>query len=260
MQKEIDTTNVALDALTFGLDYQLTENLIIHQPTLYEIRKYGIEKYIRDMLTLTSRPYDNMVLLYDLGLDYRKIDEFIFFTQMVMPLMDSKLSRLLFGDLSFNDYILIPNQKKELMLYNGITCDTVDKNTYSEVMKFLRRMCFFSEDLKYNVANDITYEFIVKRERRRLKKLSTLPHKEYTLLNDMASYLVWCSNGSYDFNTVQNLTWYQLYEGIKRTQADQHFAAINQGILNGTVDSSKINYENIEPLRHFDNKERKIET
>lgn len=255
MQK---VTSNKLDALTFGIDYKISDNLVIHQPTIREIREYGYEKYISTILRITGRPYDNMVALYDLGIDFRKLDEYVYFLTLIAPMIDEDNLSLVFKDFSFNDYVAISDIDGKSYLYNGQNMDTFDKETYEKMVDFLRSAHFFPKETEYNVGNSIMYEWLIKRERRKLKKLNEKPRTEITMLSDMVSYLIWCSNGSYNFDTIQDITLYQLYEGVKRSQADKRFAYISNGIYAGNVDSSKLNFDDIDPLRHFNNDERKI--
>lgn len=251
-----EITNRKVDALSFGIDYKVSDKLIIHQPNLREIRSYGLDKYIHAVMMLTSRPYDYMVLLYDMGVDFRKLDDFIYFSELIVPSFDKELSLMLLN-INLQDYILLGDSKGNPVLYNGLTEHMITKDDYMSMVHFVRNMHFFPEDTEYHIGNDITYEFIIKRERRKLKKLNKKPKEEYTLLNDMVSFLLWCSNSSYTFDTIQNLTIYQIYEGVRRVQANDKFATVTSGIYNGTVDSSKLDFSTIDPLRHFTNNERK---
>ena len=245
-----EVTNKKVDALSFGIDCKISDRITIHQPTLREIRKFGVDNYIHSIMMLTSRPYDYMVLLYDMGIDFRKLDDFIYFAELIVPSFDSKLSQLLLN-VNLQDYILLGDAEGNPILYNGLTEHIITKDDYVNLVQFVRNMHFFPED--------ITYEFIVKRERRKLKKLNKKPKEDYTILNDMVSFLLWCSNSSYTFDTIQDLTMYQIFEGVRRVQANDKFATITVGIYNGTVDASKLDFAKLDPLRHFTNKERNVE-
>ena len=70
-----------------GYSVPINNKISIYQPTLSEIADFGEKEYFNAVYTLTSVPADLKWQLWDIGIDYTKVDDyelFIFFTSQLL--------------------------------------------------------------------------------------------------------------------------------------------------------------------------------
>ena len=66
-------------------DYKINDKISVHVPTVDEIFDFGDMKYYSIIQTLIATPFDLMVELDDIGIDYETITNF----QLFMLMMES---------------------------------------------------------------------------------------------------------------------------------------------------------------------------
>ena len=69
-----------------GRDIQITNTIKITQPTLGQIEEFGEQKYFSAIHTLTSVGADLKWQLWDLSIDYTKIEDFDLFIKLTSQL------------------------------------------------------------------------------------------------------------------------------------------------------------------------------
>ena len=73
-----------------GDDIEITDRIIITQPTLMQIRKFGEKRYFGAVHTLTSVGADMKWQLWDMGIDYTQINDFDLFVRFISQVVSSK--------------------------------------------------------------------------------------------------------------------------------------------------------------------------
>lgn len=86
-----------------GQDFKINDNITIHNPTLQEIIDFGERNYEKLCGIITMRPYDDMVNLWDRGIDYTQVKDYDLFITNIIHLNKSD-SSILFGDLDFTKF------------------------------------------------------------------------------------------------------------------------------------------------------------
>ena len=66
-----------------GNDIKISDKIVIRQPTLEQICDYGEKEYWFMIYTLTSVGADMKFQLFDIGVDYTKIDDFSLFSNFL---------------------------------------------------------------------------------------------------------------------------------------------------------------------------------
>ena len=77
-----------------GRDIQITNTIKITQPTLGQIEEFGEQKYFSAIHTLTSVGADLKWQLWDLGIDYTKIEDFDLFIKLTSQLLCSRKNNI----------------------------------------------------------------------------------------------------------------------------------------------------------------------
>lgn len=89
--------------LVFGDDFVTSNGIVVHNPTISEINDFGVFNYLALVNLIIMRPYDDMVNLWEQGIDYEEVSDYEMFVRNVLGL-DQSISKLFFGDLNFQEF------------------------------------------------------------------------------------------------------------------------------------------------------------
>lgn len=64
-------------------EYKVNDKISVHVPTVDEIFDFGDQKYYSTVQTLVATPFDLMVELDDIGIDYESITDYQLFVLMM---------------------------------------------------------------------------------------------------------------------------------------------------------------------------------
>lgn len=166
-------------SLYAGDDIEITDKIIITQPTLKQIRQFGERLYFSSVSTLTSVGADMKWQLWDKGIDYTKIDDYDFFIKFVFQMISSrkrlydkimkdkekyadlllKLSdddlrdmqvnpmKLVFKDLDFGDFVLRKQTTDgQIVLYNPEKNIVINRIIYRQIVEAVRKIHGFKRN------------------------------------------------------------------------------------------------------------------
>lgn len=243
-------------SLLFGEDFVINDKLKIRHPTIREIKDFGEKEYINIIHLFCLKPYDLMVELDDAGIDFAEISNFDIFMMLYQSEHYFKgLNWLLSRDGKSYFFIKGYNENsQEFVLYDPDSGIVIDKYIYEKISKFIRTINYISDKTEYNPAKKSTRKFLIeqKREERQLKK-----NKEEfrSMLTPLISALVWNSNSKYTFESLLDLKMYQLQDGIMRINKIEDFRGKLTGINTGNIDTSKLNFANINWAANYNSTE-----
>lgn len=183
-----------------GNDYKISDYIIIHQPTLDEIRKYGEREYYQMIYSLTSVGADLKWQLSEIGIDYTKVNDFELFYSLLIRNYTKDQTSIIFGDLDFSKFELFINESNgEIILSQEIDIEKVIKyrESVTKKLNFLQKILYkiFRLSATYEVEkiktevekhqvvmDDYTYQLIVEylRKMHGLKKNEQMPANEST--------------------------------------------------------------------------------
>ena len=208
--------DAAVDELLLyrGADYLLSDQILIHQPTLYEICLYGEKEYYQMVITLTSVPADLKWQLWDMGIDYTKIDEFQLFYSFLSKYYGREQTSILFGDLDlqkFEPYVNKENQ--EVVMYDSAGELIIDAQLYRKMTRYLRQMHGLVKDDK-KPANETTKQILIEDARDEYLRYKD---KEYhSHLRNMISAMVNSEGFKYNLDQVWNMKIYAFMDSVRR--------------------------------------------
>ena len=84
-------------SLLIARSISITDFLTVYIPTVGEILSSDDREYYQMVTTLTSSPYDLMVQLDDMGIDYEQITDFELFMLLFQSLQNKDLSLIFPG-------------------------------------------------------------------------------------------------------------------------------------------------------------------
>lgn len=223
--------------LLFSHEYRINDNIAIRIPTVEEVLEHE-DDYYGMVHMITATPYDMMVQLDDLGIDFTTINDYELFLILFNGLQLSDTS-LIFGDLDISNFKPMVNPKNNLVvLRDSKTGIIIDRAIYEQICKCLRTINFIEKNTK-KPGNQDAKEYLIKRMRAKMKRRQRKKNEESQLENLIVS-LVNTSEFPYDFEGVRGITIYQfnrsLYQVIHKKDVDYRM----HGVYVGTVSTKDL--------------------
>lgn len=211
-------------------------NLSIRIPTVGEILE-DEQHYFNLITSLTSTPFQYMVQLDDMGIDFTTVTDYQLFMMLFPSFAQEDLS-ILFGDTDLSDIIIKKNtQNDSFVLYSHKNNITIDEFIYSQLVSYIRKINNLKRENR-KPGNNEAKEFRIKLERKRQKRNAHKPYEPY--LEKLVIALVNNKDFKYNYEQVDNLSIYQFHQSFEQVKTNTNFNNTMIGIYTGTVDSSKI--------------------
>lgn len=225
-----------------GEDLKINDQITIYQPSILDIAKYGENHYFNVVYKICSIPSDYKSELWDLGYNYSKLDDFDLFVLLTRDI-GVEDTRLLLGDtISLKDMIPLVNpETHNLVLYDKNTELTITRETYTEMISFIREMHNIHPK-RERAANKETLQLLVDEDRRKKILRAQEASKESSsgsFLLPLISSMVNSPGFKYDINSLKSLGIYAFLDSVQRIQAINTAASISAGMYSGMVDMSK---------------------
>lgn len=220
---------------------KITDQIILHIPTIGEILD-NESLYFSIVSVMTSTPFQYMVQLDDIGIDYTKITDYQMF-QIFFPIYAQNDISIIFGDLNLKDIALYHDQKTNLdVLYSPLSDTTIDEFVYYQMARTMRQINCIKYERK-RPKGEHTKKYLLEKERRHLKNLERKrKNREYeqSELEKLVVALVNNNHFKYDYDSVRNLSIYNFYQSYKQIQHEINFNNIMRGVYAGTIDTTKL--------------------
>ena len=130
----------------------IVPNLSIRIPTVGEILE-DEDKYYGIVSSLTATPFQYMVQLDDMGIDFTTITDYQLF-MMIFPMYAKSDLSLLFGDLDTSDFgIYINQQDNSQVIYSPNNNIIIDELIYNDLADTIRKINMF-EKVKSKPGNE----------------------------------------------------------------------------------------------------------
>lgn len=233
-----------MKGLLYKNEYAISDKIKIIIPKVRDLIK-DEASYYSNITLITATPYDMMVQLDDIGIDFTKIDDFELFCAIFNQLAESDTS-LIFGDLNLTNFIPARiNGSDEIILYDEINDITIDKTIYSQICEVLRLIHGYKRVNKHP-ANEEAKKFMIERARikqkreRRKSKIKTT-----TQLEDLIISLVNTAEFPYDYRSVLDLTIYQFNSSLYQIIDKVRFDNLMIGCYAGTIDTDKLSKDEL---------------
>lgn len=223
-----------------GENFKINEHITIKHPMLREIVEIGEENYSQLISLFCLTPYDLKVVLDDNGIDYIKLDNYQVFLMQFTGFVQKDCFKWLVGDYDFEIKRNIKNDTH--ILYDYKKKVVIDEYIFNKIAGFLKKINFITEKPQFKPANKKTRHFLIEQERRKLKKKQKL--NTFSQLANIISAVTWKS-ANINISNIWDLHIYQLYNGFYRLQKIDNNNNIMVGVYSGTIDTTKINLEEI---------------
>lgn len=225
-------------------DYKVNDKISVHVPTVDEIFDFGDQKYYNIVQTLIATPFDLMVELDDIGIDYETITDYQLFVLMMESIaMNEDDTSIFFGNLDLKNFRESVNpQNGEKVLWDSDNDIVIDQMVALEICNAIRKMHFWKAPIG-RAGNAEAKRYLIERNRKKKQRLAKKPYKSF--LESVIISLVNTEEFPYNYETVMGLSVYKLNASWRQIQKKKHWEQTMNGVYFGTVDTTKINLEKI---------------
>ena len=229
-------------AILRGQPIKLNDWLTLYQPTIEQIYEFGENDFYNTVWTLCSSPWDMPSMLDDVGIDFMQISEWDFFRVLLSMIDSEKLSPIM-GDINFGDFQVMTEHtsdgQERIVLYRESDQAIFDEELYKVFIEYLRELIGFQHKGK-KPANKATAKVLIMDDRKDRKRKEDEDKTNESMLFDIVISLVNTEEFSYTYDTVFQLTIYQLMKSFTQIQGKKSAVALMQGSMSGFVDTSGI--------------------
>lgn len=211
-------------------------NLSIKIPTVGEILDNEFS-YYSVISALTASPFQYMVQLDDIGIDYTELNDFGLF-KMLFPLYAKSDLSLLFGSLDTSDFSIYADQENNTeVIYSPKNEIIINEFIYNDLSDAIRKINLL-EKVRSKPGNESTRKYLLERERRKQKRNAKKKQEPY--LEKLVIALVNTAEFPYNYNSCMDLSIYRFNQSLKQIQHKIAFDNTMAGVYSGTVDTSKL--------------------
>ena len=214
-------------------------NLSIRIPTVEEILEDEFS-YYNIILSLTAIPFQYMVQLDNIGIDFTTISDYQLFMMLFTVYAKSDLS-IIFGDLDTSDFIVQGEGNCEFLFSHKNKLE-INEDVYHNIVNTIRKINLL-EKVNYKPGNESARKYLLEKERKKQKRNAQKKQEPY--LEKLVISLVNTSEFKYDYDSCMDLSIYKFNQSFKQIQHKIAFDNTMIGVYAGTVDTSKLSNKDI---------------
>lgn len=237
-------------AMYFGEDYIINDKIIIHQPTIQDFIDNNESDIYAVIAPFTVNTTSYRVQLWDMGIDWNKISNQELFA-MLIKTINSKYSKLIFGDLDFQCFKMYEKQTEngiELTLYDNVHGIEIDEDIRNKMCKYIQFM-FNSFPVEEEFTSNKTLKRDLLNKDREKQLLKKREKKSSSSLLSMISFCLNHPGFKYKKNELKNVGIVEFMDSVQRLQIYESTHAILGGAYSGFMDTSKINKDEFNFMR-----------
>lgn len=214
-------------------------NLSIRIPTVEEILEDEFS-YYSIINSLTASPFQYMVQLDNIGIDFTTISDYQLFMMLFTIYAKSDLS-IIFGDLNVSDFVVQKRQYGDV-LYSHNNEIEINEEIYHDIVNTIRKINLL-EKVNYKPGNESARKYLLEKERKKQKRNANKKQEPY--LEKLVISLVNTCEFKYDYDSCMDLSIYKFNQSFKQIQHKIAFDNTMIGVYAGTVDTSKLSNKDV---------------
>lgn len=232
--------------LLFEREYPINDNIKVVIPTVKEVLAQE-DSYYSMVSMITATPYDMMVQLDDIGVDFTSINDYQLFL-LVFNTLKEQDTHLLFGDLDLSRFTMVVHPKNnDFVLRDQATGVIIDRAIHSRICQALRAIHGLKRNYR-KAANGEAMRYLIQRARIKMKRAKN--KEERSQLEDLIISVVNTEQFPYKFNEVGDLSIYQFNESVHQIIKKIDFDNKMRGIYAGTISAKDLDPKELNWLTH----------
>ena len=216
--------------------HKINDFITIRVPTIKDIIE-NEDDYYGNVALIVATPYDMMVQLDDMKIDFTQINEWDLFLLLFKELRTRDLS-LIFDGLDLRDFVTAENkQNGTFILVNPKTGVKIDRAIHDQICRYLRKTLRLQKNDK-RPANEEARKFLIERTRTKLKR-----RRKQLVESQIEKYIVALVNTSefpYTYESVLGLTINQFYASLHQIVKKIKYDKLMIGCYAGTVNMKEL--------------------
>lgn len=216
--------------------HKINDFITIRVPTIKDIIE-NEDDYYGNIALIVATPYDMMVQLDDMKIDFTQINEWDLFLLLFNELRTRDLS-LIFDGLNLRDFVTAENkQNGNIILVNPKTGVKIDRAIHDQICRYLRKTLRLQKNDK-RPANEEARKFLIERTRTKLKR-----RRKQLVESQIEKYIVALVNTSefpYTYESVLGLTINQFYASLHQIVKKIKYDKLMIGCYAGTVNMKEL--------------------
>lgn len=225
--------------------YKVNDKITVNIPTVRLTRGENVEDendFWSEVNLFTVSPDDMVCELDDLGIDFTKMSDYSLFIFLYSVQREEKISRsandLLFADFNLWNLKLL-ERENGYALVNEDGETIIDEEVYGELSDLITFITGHDKPKRFKPVNEMARQRWIKKERRK-KEIEKEKQKRQKgkrqsggVLDGIILRLVCNANFPYNFETVNDVTLFDLLYSLKQIEKDTSVSDLMQGRLVG---------------------------
>lgn len=225
----------------YSHSYPVNDSISIIIPTVGQIID-DEPTYYSLITAVTATPYDFMVQLDDIGIDFTKITSFELFLLLFNDLKKTDTS-LVFGDLDLKEFeIAINQQNGKVVLINNKKNIVIDSAVHDQICRVIREINHLEKNDR-NPANEEAKKYMIERARIKQRRNSRKKYKSQ--LEDLIVSMVNTEQFKYGYGETLRLTIYQFYASVHQIIKKINYDNTMIGCYAGTVNAKDLSQDQL---------------
>lgn len=228
--------------------YKYNDNIIINIPTLQQVRGENDSEessFWGDVNLFVQTPSDLISELDSMGIDFEQVSDYELFTLLFImrKKTESIHNSILFKNFSFWDLEIIDMEGNTVFVDdNGKVI--IDETVYNDIAQIISTFTGHKRTPKKKFGNTFAKKKRIEQDYRQKEKARNSKKKQSNFLDSIILRLVCNANFPYNFETIQDVTIYDLIYSLKQIDKDIEVTDIMQSRLVGN-DLSKVPREQL---------------
>lgn len=228
--------------------YKYNDNIIINIPTLKQVRGDNEEEeslFWSDVNIFVQTPSDMISELDSMGIDFEQISDYDLFILFFMTKKenDNHHNSILFQNFSFWD-LNLQEEDGRIVLQDKNNNAIIDETIYNDISKIISMLTGHKKTPKKKFGNAFAKKKRIEHDYKQKEKIKSDNEKGSNVLDGIILRLVCNANFPYNFETIQDVTIYDLIFSLKQIDKDIEVTDLMQTRLVGN-DLSKVSQEQL---------------
>ena len=235
-----------MQSFLFEDSVHINDYIEVKIPTVNEVLE-NEEQYYGIVSSLVATPWDMMVQLDDLGIDFTEIDDYELFliTFQTIRVQDT---HLIFGDLDLSGFEpAINDENQTIVLLDKNSGTVIDKSIHYMIAETLRRIHHLERNIK-KPGNEEVKKFLIERARKKLMRQRRM--KQTSQLEPLIIAMVNTEQFKYNYEETKALSIFQFNESVIQIVKKIDYMNKMHGVYSGTVNVKDLRQEDINWLTH----------
>lgn len=231
-------------SLLFKRSVNLVDDIELTVPTIAEINDLGEAEYFHAVSVFTAQPFQYMVQLDDIGIDYEDIDDFQLFVLLKQALTPEIIDFLFKGTLPLDKMVpAMDNQLGQLVLVNPDNYEQVFSALTLRIIADTMHTLHFTKRETHKPGNKFAKKYLIKKKRRELERQKDKEQK--LVLEPLVVSLVNAPEFPYNYSTCGDLTVYQFFCSVQQIPKRIHYDNLMHGVYVGMIDTKEIKWNEV---------------